>query len=135
MRAMLILMAAPLVLASIDGPVVQSDEQSAEFEAAPAPDFDPYLACPQGVPVFNPEACAVTEPLVPAEPCRETVREVRAEAGLPLLRGDERDASAPVMMAAVDRRVDDCAVIQVHGNPEDIRPLPAEGEARMMPVD
>ncbi|MGB3166647.1 MAG: hypothetical protein WBA68_07730 [Alteraurantiacibacter sp.] len=54
--------------------------------------------------------------------CTDTIRQVRAERGLPLLQRGLADPNAPIMFNAVDYDVDGCDVLVVNG--EDIRPLP-----------
>ncbi len=65
--------------------------------------------------------------------CRDRIHEVRRELGKPAL---ERDASPadPLLIAAVDKRIDGCAVLVMRNDTSDVRPLPAPREHRMMPA-
>jgi hypothetical protein len=56
--------------------------------------------------------------------CRDTVEQVRAQRGLPLLR-ENAAPDEPLMIAAVDHRINGCAVMVMYGNTSDVRPLPA----------
>lgn len=56
------------------------------------------------------------------EQCRDRIHQVREATGQ-LERGTA-DPEEPLMIYAVDRRQDGCAVLVVAGDPEDIRPLP-----------
>ena len=66
-------------------------------------------------------------------PCRDTIHQVREERGLPRLERDSRTREDPVMIAAVDHRINGCSVMVMHGNTSDVRPLPAlpEGPAKL----
>ena len=63
--------------------------------------------------------------------CRDRIQAVRGERGLPRL---ERDPGVedPLMILAVHRTIDGCAVL-VTAN-DGIRPLPEPREPRMMPA-
>ena len=65
--------------------------------------------------------------------CRERIQEVRRELGKPEL---QRDATPqePLLIAAVDKRIGGCSVLVMRNDTSDIRPLPEQGEARMMPA-
>ena len=65
--------------------------------------------------------------------CRERIQEVRRELGKPEL---QRDAppQEPLLIAAVDKRIGGCSVLVMRNDTSDIRPLPEQGEARMMPA-
>lgn len=56
--------------------------------------------------------------------CTDRIHAVRAERGLPLL--DRRSASVnePLMIAAVDQRIDGCSDLVMHYDTRDVRPLP-----------
>ena len=62
-----------------------------------------------------------------------TIHQVREERGLPRLQRDSRTREDPVMIAAVDHRINGCSVMVMHGNTSDVRPLPAlpEGPAKL----
>ena len=77
------------------------------------------------------------DPSVTTEPsqknCRDRVHVVREERGLNRL---ERDAKAedPLLIAAVHKTIDGCAVLVMRDNTSDVRPLPATQEHRLMPA-
>jgi len=58
-------------------------------------------------------------------PCRDTIHEVREERGLPQLQRETASPDEPLLIAAVDHRIDGCSVMVMHGNTSDVRPLPA----------
>jgi len=62
--------------------------------------------------------------------CRDRINHARAASGQPpLLRRGPASPNDPVMIYAVDRRQDGCAVMVVKGDPGDIRPLPEQPRA------
>lgn len=99
--------------------------------AAPAPLPPAYVPCEGTVPVFNPDGCpepglVVTRPETADDgACRDTIRLVRDAAGQPPLETLPTSPEDPYMIAAVDKRVGHCAMMQMHGNAADLRPLPA----------
>jgi hypothetical protein len=58
-------------------------------------------------------------------PCRDTIHQVRDERGLPRLQRETAVPHEPLLIAAVDHRIDGCSVMVVYGNTSDVRPLPA----------
>jgi hypothetical protein len=68
--------------------------------------------------------------------CGDTIRQVRDAAGQPALDREPGSAERPPLIAAVDKRIDGCAVIQMHGNVNDLRPLnpPADTPPRLSPA-
>ena len=71
------------------------------------------------------------------ERCAVVIEQVRTRNGLPLLRREPADDEQPLLSAAVDRRIDGCPVIQMLGNPDDIRPFPEpkdEPRLRLLPA-
>jgi hypothetical protein len=72
----------------------------------------------------------------PRENCRDRIVLVREERGLPKLERDTASPDEPLMIAAVDKRIDGCAVMVMHGNTSDVRPLPEfqEGQGQLMPA-
>jgi hypothetical protein len=67
--------------------------------------------------------------------CRDRIEMVREERGLPRLQRDAASPNEPVLIAAVDHRIDGCSVLVMHGNTADVRPIPApEGPARLQPI-
>ncbi|QIQ86123.1 hypothetical protein [Erythrobacter sp.] len=59
------------------------------------------------------------------ETCRDRIEQVRRASGQPpLMQRGPATPDDPLMIYAVDRRQDGCAVMVVKGEPADIRPLP-----------
>jgi len=56
--------------------------------------------------------------------CRSRMETVRQERGLPKLDRKDAAPSDPLLILAVDRRIDGCEVLVMRGNVNDIRPLP-----------
>jgi hypothetical protein len=65
--------------------------------------------------------------------CRDQIQQVRRELGKPAL---DREVSPqqPLFIAAVDKRIGGCEVMVMRDDTSDFRPLPAPGEARLMPA-
>ena len=68
--------------------------------------------------------------------CRDTITQVREQSGLPKL---DRGAARPgegLLIAAVDKRIDDCRVLVMASDTRDIRPEPEpnDGKARWLPA-
>jgi hypothetical protein len=68
--------------------------------------------------------------------CRDTITQVREQSGLPKL---ERGVSRPgkgLLIAAVDKRIDDCRVLVMARDTRDIRrePEPGDRKARWLPA-
>ncbi len=128
-----ILLAAPLVMGL--GPAQEAPDQS-------APDASPAL--PFTMPGYSRPAPLATGDLgdfVRRNTCRDTIEHAREESGQPPL--DERDGPAagpgdetpePMMYKAVDHDVDGCDVLVMADNPDDIRPVPQGGPARIQRV-
>ena len=116
-----------LPLAAIVGLSAPVDSEYAELP----PEFRP---CDGTVPVFNPEACpglqyAPERANPPREaPCGDRIQLVREANGYPRIENLPASPDRPYMIAAVDKRVDGCAVMQMHGDASDIRPLPLAPE-------
>jgi hypothetical protein len=77
-------------------------------------------------------------PLSPSpEQCRDRITQTRESAGKPsLLDRGPASPDRPHRIYAVDKRIDGCAVMVMHGDVTDIRPLPArpEGPLLLMPA-
>jgi hypothetical protein len=89
-------------------------------------------ASPQAVPA---EEATVTAPAPKVDPttgrisCTDRIHMVRAERGLPWIdRGTAPDPDEPLLLAAVDKRIDGCSVLVMRNDANDIRPLPTEPE-------
>lgn len=69
--------------------------------------------------------------------CRDRIERVREESGQPKLDREPASAERPYLIAAVDKRIDGCPVMQMKGNVNDLRPLPAlpERRPRMEPAN
>ena len=68
--------------------------------------------------------------------CADRIEQVRQTAGQPKLDRTPIVPGEPLMIAAVDKRIDGCAVIQMHRDVNDVRPLaaPVETPARLQPA-
>ena len=69
---------------------------------------------------------------VPAEPgeavCRDRIHTVREERGLPTIRRKTADPDVPLLIAAVDHRIDGCSVMVMRHDTRDVRPIPKPDE-------
>jgi hypothetical protein len=87
-----------------------------------------YLPCRGTVPVFNPEACERTvDPIQPAD-CGDRIQQVRDASGQPKLDREPAKPDEPLLIAAVDHRIDGCPVMVMRNDVSDVRPLPAPSE-------
>ena len=69
----------------------------------------------------------------PAGVCRDRIEQVRRETGQPTLdRGGS--PQEPLLIAAVDKRIDGCSVMVMRNDTSDLRPLPAPAEHRLRPA-
>jgi hypothetical protein len=67
--------------------------------------------------------------------CRDRIQQVRDASGQPVLDTTPATTGDGYLINAVDMRVDGCAVMQMKGNVNDLRPLPvSEGPARLQPA-
>ncbi|HEY6816732.1 MAG TPA: hypothetical protein VI168_14425 [Croceibacterium sp.] len=86
-----------------------------EVALAPAPEIpvlpDPSVRSP-GLPLSEQKVCI------------DRIHEVRAERGFPLLDRGNAVADEPLMIAAVDHRIDGCSVLVMRHDTRDVRPLP-----------
>lgn len=127
----------PLVATALAAPMLDATADMRAEMALPAA----YLPCEGTVPVFNPEGCppprlTVEEPAEPNEAaCRDRIALVRAANGQPQLDRQPASPERPYLIAAVDKRVDGCAVMQMYHDVDDLRPLPAppDGPAKVYP--
>jgi len=76
-----------------------------------------------------------TDKALASRECRERIQQVRYASGEPAL---DKAPAAPhegYVINAVDMRVDGCAVMQLKGNANDLRPLPPPGDqVRLRPA-
>ena len=70
------------------------------------------------------------------ERCADRITQVREAAGQPRLDRSPATPGQGYLIAAVDKRIDGCAVMQMHGDVNDLRPVPAPspGPARLLPA-
>lgn len=68
--------------------------------------------------------------------CREKIEHVREENGQPPLRRETAESGEPLLIAAVDHRIDGCGVMVMRQDTSDVRPLPEApaGPAKLMPA-
>jgi hypothetical protein len=59
-----------------------------------------------------------------AAACRQRIEQVRAQSGQPRLDRQVARPGEGYLMAAVDKRIDGCAVMQMLHDIDDIRPMP-----------
>src|SRR5262245_5364345 len=57
-------------------------------------------------------------------PCRDTIHQVREARGLPQLERGAASPDEPLLIAAVDHRINGCSVMVMYNNTSDVRPLP-----------
>ena len=119
-------------LAILIAPVALVGTTEPEIAIDPASPFDnPAFETPETPWEKMPDAPAPDSGF-----CADRVREARASAGLPAM--DRRTASPerPELIYAVDHRRDGCGVLVMHGNSEDIRPVPEAGnEGGIIPAE
>ena len=66
---------------------------------------------------------------------REAVVMAAAERGLPMLDRQPASAEDPLLIAAVDRRIDGCSVLVMRHDTSDIRPVPKpDGRTTLRPL-
>lgn len=94
---------------------------SASIAAAP-----PMSRAPEQAPgaVVRPEGQARSQSAAEQVRCLARVEAARAAAGQPMLDRTPADGETGYLIAAVDKRIDGCAVMQMHGDVNDLRPLP-----------
>ena len=81
-----------------------------------------------------PEGVSMPEPIE----CRDTIEQTREASGQsPLLDREPATPDRPYAIYAVDRRQDDCSVMVMMGDRNDIRqlPAPADGDPRIPAQD
>jgi hypothetical protein len=68
--------------------------------------------------------------------CGNTIEKVREERGLPRLDRDTATSREPLLIAAVDRRIEGCSVLVMRSNINDVRPVPANpgAPAELLPA-
>lgn len=116
--ALALLGAAPLVLAQADKPK--------QLEALDSPSYQAPARPWESVEDAKPSAAS----------CRDKIEHVREENGQPALRRETAEPGEPLLIAAVDHRIDGCGVLVMRHDSRDVRPLPdpSEGPARLIPA-
>ncbi len=66
--------------------------------------------------------------------CRDRIEQVRAASGKPELDRSPADPDKPLLIYAVDTRIDDCGVIIPVADPSDIRESPPPGRPQLVPA-
>lgn len=66
--------------------------------------------------------------------CRDRIEHARAAARKPELDRSPANPDEPLLMYAVDRRIDNCGVIVPVADPTDVRPNPKPGRLEMIPA-
>ena len=68
--------------------------------------------------------------------CADRIEQVRDAAGEPRLDRAPASTETPMLIAALDKRIDGCAVLQMKGDVNDLRPvpLPSEGPVNLEPA-
>lgn len=66
--------------------------------------------------------------------CRDRIERARAEAGKPKLERQPASPEKPLLMYAVDHRVDGCGVLVPVSDPADIRQPPEPGKPELIPA-
>lgn len=66
--------------------------------------------------------------------CRDRIEQARAEAGKPKLEREPAKPDEPLLIYAVDHRVDGCGVLVPVADPSDIRQSPEPGPPELIPA-
>jgi hypothetical protein len=84
----------------------------------------------------GPRATMRELPVTSPADCRDRIERVRDELGQPGLEREPASPERPFLIAAVDKRIDGCAVMQMKGDVNDLRPLPEapSGPPRIQPA-
>ncbi|MCH2488205.1 MAG: hypothetical protein MK010_10750 [Erythrobacter sp.] len=91
----------------------------------PAPERDPF-----DMPSYQEPAQSwrdIQDPIERAR-CEQEIRKARAEAGKPEIERETADAEEPLLIAAVDQKLNGCSVLVMKQDTSDVRPLPARPE-------
>lgn len=69
--------------------------------------------------------------------CDYRIEWVREELDQPKLQQETASPDKPLLIAAVDKRIDGCAVLQMHNDINDLRPSPSRpsGPPRLQPAN
>ena len=103
--------------------------------AVPAPEAPPAKSTMMPGYTVPPQRWTSVDEALGNPICRDRVQQVRNASGQPAL---DKMPAAPgdgYLINAVDMRVDGCAVMQMKGDVNDLRPLPVtDGPARLQPA-
>ncbi len=96
-------------------------------------------ALPAGIvelPAYDTPAQPWTDIAAPSRQlaCRDRIEQVRAEAGKPAIEQGPADPDKPLMIHAVDQRIDGCGVLVPVADPSDIRQVPEAGREQLIPA-
>ena len=64
--------------------------------------------------------------------CEEEIRQVRAEAGKPEIEREPADKEAPLLIAAVDQKLNGCRMLVMKDDTSDVRPMPVRPEGPLV---
>lgn len=64
--------------------------------------------------------------------CADRIERVRDDLAQPKLDRSPASAEQPLLIAAVDKRVDGCSVLQMHGAVNDLRPVPQNSNGPLL---
>ena len=68
------------------------------------------------------------------EECRQKIQHIREQTGKPKLEREPASPDKPVLMYAVDRKIDDCSVIVPVSDPSDFKQAPEPGPPQLLPA-
>jgi hypothetical protein len=77
------------------------------------------------------------EQAVAEKDCADRIEQIRDTTGQPKLDRAPVSADKPLLIAAVDKRIDGCSVLLMKNDVNDIRPVPAtaDGAAVLLPAE
>ena len=103
--------------------------------AVPAPQVPPGSSAMMPGYTAPPQRWAGVDEALASQNCRDRIQQVRDASGQAALDKTPATQGEGYMINAVDMRVDGCAVMQMKGNVNDLRPLPApSGSPRLQPA-
>ena len=103
--------------------------------AVPAPPAGPGTSAMMPGYTVPPRSWQSADEALAARNCRDRIQQVRDASGQPALDKTPAAPGEGYLINAVDMRVDGCAVMQMKGNVNDLRPLPViKGPARLQPA-
>jgi hypothetical protein len=88
---------------------------------------------PEAVPP-EPVPGAQTAQADPKTVCSDRIHLVRQERGLPKLQRDTATPDEPLLIAAVDKRIDGCSYLVMRNDLADVRPIPEAGPPRVQRI-